>query len=965
MQEKKYRVTGMSCAACQLRVEKAASAVPGVAACTVNLLKNEISVEEEDSLEFARLKEAVENAGYGLEEAGSEDVFDEAASRRREEALDDELREKRRSLLIAAAFLIPLFYLSMGPMAGLPGPAALEGPGNVVALAFTELLLTLPILYLFRAQFVNGVKTLVHRAPTMDALVALGAGASVVSGVAALVVHGFVSPDPSALAGSLYFEGAGMILTLVNLGKYFEARAKRRTTDAVEALVAMAPKEAVVLVDGVEQTVPVARITSGMTVVLKAGAHVPVDGVGLSGSAELDESMLTGESRPVKRGPDETLACGTLVLSGRLLMRATRVGGDTTLSKIVEWVDKATSRKAPVSRLADRVSGIFVPVVIAIALVTFIVWWLLGAGVGFAASAAIAVLVVSCPCALGLATPTAIMVGTGRAATLGVLFKSAAALEALARVKTVVFDKTGTLTNGRPSLDAVHPAQGGPVDATDLLVLAASVEAASDHPLARAVTTAASGKNLPLLPIVPGSFTQVEGLGLTGSLEGIGRVEVGNEGFVEKGAGVVPADVMDAVLAARRRGSTPLMVWVAGTFAGWLDVRDTAREGALETVRWLSEHHREVVMLTGDDRETALELARRVGIRPENVHAGVRPEGKARVIEEQKARGPVAMTGDGVNDAPALALADVGIAVGTGTDVAAGSADVVLLSGSPLDVVRAVGLSEATLRNIHQNLFWAFIYNAVGIPVAAGVLHHWTGWMLSPMLAAAMMSCSSVSVVTNALRLRFVTPEVPFAASLLERDSHVEPASGPGVEKACPVGADETEGGPSPDLADAGVPEAPDFVLEVDEMSCPHCVRAVEKAARSVAGVASARVDLEAGRAFVVLDPDVVGSDQKRAAAIDAVIAAVVEDGYPARLAETAQTSVGSGFTLEMTGLSCPHCVRAVKKALEGVDGVVSAEVTLGTDGAPSTAVVRTRAGSGVERSALVKAVEEDGYGVL
>lgn len=829
MQSCELSVTGMSCSACSARVEKVVRGLQGVGRADVNLLKNSLKLEyDESQLSLGEVAEAVSAAGYGL-------VLPETGKGRAKTAsaaptgtsTEPTLADERRTLLWAFGFLAVLCWFSMGSMVGLPLPDWVEGPRMAPNMALVQFLLLLPILYLRRITFIRGFKSLWHRAPNMDALVAVGAGASVLYGIYALFALNMAQArgDEHALmhfAHSLYFEGAGMILTLIALGKYFEARAKKETSVAIEALMRLAPATATVLRDGVEVTVSRDELVVGDLVVVKTGETIPVDGVLIEGAGSVNESMITGESIPVAKRVDDTLTGATLLEAGHLTMRVTRVGDETVLAQIIRLVDEATSSKPPVSRLADRVSGVFVPIVMGIALVTALVWLALGYDLEFALSCAIAVLVISCPCALGLATPTAVMVGTGVGAKTGLLFKSAEALEKLAAIETVVMDKTGTLTEGKPRVLRVVPSI--PKMETIVLMVAGALESRSEHPLARAVMAEVAAKGIPVSK--PEEFTQYPGEGISGMVMG-SLCAAGNAELMERLGLSIPAPLTAALADVKSAGATPLFIASKDQVIGLIAVRDELKADSKRAVAQLKALGVRVVMLTGDNRETALAMAREAGIEAENVIAGVKPATKADEVARLKASGAVAMVGDGVNDAPALALADVGLAIGAGTEVAQASADVVLMRNAMVSVPAAIRLSRATMRNIRQNLFWAFIYNTIGIPVAAGVFYPAFGLTLSPMIAAAAMSLSSVSVVSNTLRLRFF-----------------KPSEGPGDEmhpEATSLTPDEKE---SPKM---------EKVIHIEGMHCGHCVKSVTEALKMLPGVDNVVVSLEKKTADVTV----------------------------------------------------------------------------------------------------------------
>lgn len=850
-----FDITGMTCAACSSRVQKAAGEVPGVACANVNLLKNSMELDYDGSPETAAaVVEAIEHAGYGAARRAPVGERGSAAPERPGAAAERAVREKRDQLIVSAIFSVPLFYVAMGPMFGWPQPTFLAGDKNLMALGLTQLLLCAPILFVNRHYFITGFKTLAHRAPNMDSLIALGSAASAAWSVAQLYRMAWAAGagDATTLhaaAHSLYFDSAGMILTLITLGKFFEARAKGRTTDAIAALMDLAPKTATVVRDGEEVEVPVEDVVVGERVVVRAGESVPVDGVVLEGSAAVDESAITGEPVPAEKGVGDRVTGATVSTSGWIAVEARAVGDDTTLAGIIRLVDEATSSKAPIERMADKIAGVFVPVVIAIAAVTLVAWLAIAGDFATALTHAISILVISCPCALGLATPTAIMVGTGRGAANGILIKSAEALETACRVDTVVLDKTGTVTAGAPRVTDVRLAAGA--SEAELLRVAAALERKSEHPLAAAVCAYADEKG-------PGSdaraqvekFEQVAGGGLAALVDGAPAL-AGNARLMAA-RGVALGELAGAAEALADDGKTPLFFSADGRVLGMVAVADPVKPTSAAAIARLRAMGARTVLLTGDQERTAAAVARQVGV--DEVVAGVLPAQKeAKVRELQAAGRTVAMVGDGINDAPALARADVGIAIGAGTDVAISSADVVLMHSDPADVATAMELSRATMRNIKQNLFWALFYNAICIPVAAGALSPW-GVTLNPMIGAAAMGFSSVFVVSNALRLRTWRPS--------EQATPAEPAA---VEiESVSV---EATGRKEPTMTKT---------LNVTGMMCQHCVAHVKKALEGVEGVSSVDVNLEAGTATV---------EAAEGVADEALVAAVVDAGYEAAMA--------------------------------------------------------------------------------
>ncbi len=816
---KQYDVTGMSCAACSARVEKAVSAVPGVSACSVSLLTNSMGVE--GTADEQSIIAAVEAAGYGASVKG--------AAKRESGAEEDALKDRdtpvlKRRLFASLGFLLLLMYLSMGHgMWGLPVPAFLAG--NPVALGLAQMLLAITVMVINQKFFINGFKGLLHRAPNMDTLVAMGSGASFVYSVYVLfrlsrvqLIGGGVAAMP--WVHDFYFESAAMILTLITVGKMLEARSKGKTTDALRGLMRIAPKTATLVVDGKEKTVPIESVKRGDVFVVRPGENIPVDGVVLEGSSAVDESALTGESIPVEKAAGDTVSAATVNQVGFIRCEATRVGEDTTLSQIIRMVSDAAATKAPIAKIADRVSGVFVPVVIGIALVTTLIWLLLGREFGFALARSISVLVISCPCALGLATPVAIMVGNGVGAKQGILFKTAASLEETGRMDIVVLDKTGTITAGKPSVTELVPAAG--TDELTLLRTAASLEAKSEHPLAAAVMEYAEEKGIK--PEEVKDFEALPGNGLRAVLNG--KELLGGSGSYMKRRVKISAALFEKSEGLAEQGKTPLFFAYDGALLGIIAVADVIKPDSAQAVRELKNLGVTVMMLTGDNERTANAIGREAGV--DEVIAGVLPDGKEKVIRDLREFGKVAMVGDGINDAPALTRADIGIAIGAGADIAVDAADVVLMHGSLLDVAAAIRLSRATLRNIHENLFWAFFYNAVCIPVAAGAFV-WAGFALSPMLGAAAMSLSSFCVVTNALRLNLFNPH-DAARDKPRRNQKTK-------EIQLPVTIKEDKNMTT--------------TLKIEGMMCPHCEARVKKALEALDGVESAVVSHEAGTAVV------------------------------------------------------------------------------------------------------------------
>lgn len=830
MMTEQFAVTGMTCAACSAHVEKAVSRLSGVQSAPVNLMLGSMTVTyDEKAVTESDIIAAVKAAGYGASPASQ---TDQGQLRRDQDAA---LRRRKKHLIWSVVFLVPLFYLSMGHMMGLPLPQVLHM--HPLLLACLQLALVIPILILNRNYFTVGFSRLVKLSPNMDSLVAVGAAAGLVY---SLIEMGLLAAGQVSGMPDLYFESAGMILTLVTVGKYLEERSRGKTTGAISALLALAPESAVVRRQGQELTIPTEEIVAGDTVIVRQGGRIPVDGVITDGHAAVDESAITGESLPVEKVPGDAVTSATVTSSGYLELRATRVGGDTTLSQIIRLMEEAASSKAPISRLADRISGIFVPAVMAISLTAALLWAFVGGmDVRFCLSIAIAVLVISCPCALGLATPVAIMVGTGQAAQQGILIKSAESLELLHKVQTVVLDKTGTVTMGQPRVTDILCAPG--VTEEELLCVAASAEKPSEHPLAHAIVEESQARHIPLCPV--SDFRSVPGGGIQATLSGE-AVLAGNAGYLAQNGVSLAAMEADAHRLAED-GKTPLFFAESGRLLGCIAVADVVKPDSAKAIVALRRMGRRVVLLTGDNQRTANAIARQIGV--DQVIAQVLPQDKAKCVAQLQQQGQrVAMVGDGVNDAPALAQADVGLAIGAGTDIAIESADVVLMKSSLLDIPAAMDLSRAVLRNIKQNLFWAFFYNSIGIPVAAGVLYPALHLTLNPMLAAAAMSLSSVCVVSNALRLRGWKPPVF--------------PNQPAPTAPLPESAVFQSQGKEENTVNK--------TIHIDGMMCTHCTGRVEKALNDLPGV-EATVDLDSKSAAVTCTPD-VSDDTLRQAVEDA-----------------------------------------------------------------------------------------------
>ena len=829
--KQQFNVTGMTCSACSSHVEKAVSKVPGVSAVAVSLLTNSMQVTyDEAAVAPDAIIQAVVSAGYGASlprPAGGK----AASAAPREDVMAGELKQMKRRLIWSFVFLIPLFYISMGHMLGAPLPGFLVGTENALAFAFTQFLLVLPIMYLNDKYYKVGFKTLFHGAPNMDSLIAVGSAAAVLYGVFAIYQIGWgLGHGDMALAEhyhmNLYFEGAGTILTLITLGKFLETRSKGKTSEAITRLMDLAPKTASVLRDGAEVELPVDQVRVGDHIVVRPGQSIPVDGVVTEGTSSVDESALTGESIPVDKGPGDRVTAASINKSGSFTFEALRVGEDTTLAQMIRLVEEASSSKAPIAKLADRVAGVFVPVVMVIAAVSAAVWLIATGDVTRALTAGVAVLVISCPCALGLATPVAIMVGTGKGAENGILIKSAEALEALHTIDTVVLDKTGTLTQGKPRVTDLLPMEG--VTEEELLCVAASLEKPSEHPLGAAIVEEAQARNIPLCPVE--NFEAVHGKGVRGGIQGAAYLAGNAAMLAEAGVDLSPGQALADDLA--QQGKTPLFFAQDGRLLGVTAVADTPKSTSAAAVAAFRQLGLEVVMLTGDNRRTAQAIGDQLGVT--RVLSEVLPQDKERTIAQLQEQGrKVAMVGDGVNDAPALARSDVGLAIGAGTDVAIESADIVLMKSDLMDAAAAVELSRATIRNVKQNLFWAFFYNALCIPLAAGVFYPIFHMQLNPMFAAAAMSFSSVTVVSNALRLRRFKSR--FRA----------PSPSPSqADRVCPADREPTTSEPTQGGTTAMK------TMKIEGMMCAHCQAHVEKALNAIPGVTAA-VDLSAGTAAI------------------------------------------------------------------------------------------------------------------
>lgn len=932
MKKQRFNVTGMSCAACQAAIERTVGKMDGVQSAVVNLLANTLTTEyDETKVTNEAICSRIAQIGYG---ATPEGAAPEAKTSQEKKAAE-EAATRWRALVWSTIISVILMVLSMGSMQGWL-PESLSGTRGAVPVTLTLFILASIVLLIQRHFYINGFRSLFNSHPNMDALVAIGSSTAYLFGLVSLYLMAFASADGNTeevrrLFGNLYLDSAAMVPTLVSVGKYMESRAKSKATEAVTALAKLRPSIATVIRNGAEVTVPIDSVQVGDLLAVKAGETIPADGRVKTGLAWVDESVVTGESLPVEKTPGKEVTGASVAKSGHLTVEVTRVGKDSTLSRIIALVEEATSTKAPIARLADKVAAIFVPIVIGIALVTLIVWLVLGKDLSFAVTMAISVLVIACPCSLGLATPTAIMVGTGRAARLGILVKDAKSLELMGRVKTMLLDKTGTLTQARPVITDLIPSDNS--DRNELLQLASSIEKLSEHPLGRPIIERAADVGLATLPLT--DFMQVPGAGIRATANGE-LLLAGNARLMsELGPGLGEKEnALSEKLSLE--GKTVLWFSLGKRILGAIALQDPLKPDAKEAMAALHEAGLRLVMLTGDQELTARAIARQAGI--DEVRAGLKPEDKARILEEfRKGGNLVAMVGDGINDAPALAAADVGIAIGTGTDVALGSADIVLSQNRLTGLADARRLSQAVIRNIHQNLFWAFIYNTLGIPIAAGLFYPF-GIILNPMVSASAMSLSSVCVVTNALRLRF------FKSAFQNSESTAAPKAAaseaiPAEPKACPVLEPETpEERNSTEMADTKT-----LNLAVTGMSCKHCQAHVKEALEKVPGVASAEVDLEGAKACVKADDSVTA---------DALVKAVEAAGYGASPLE------GKTVTLPVKGMMCGHCQARVKKALEGVAGVTSADVDL--EGAKATVAC----GTGVSEDALKKAIVDAGYEV-
>lgn len=928
--KEKFDVTGMTCSACSSRVEKCVRKLEGMHDVTVNLLTNSMQVEFDDSkLTTNDIISAVTQAGYGasVKQEATNAAASTAAPVQRENPMDAQLKEMKHRLLVSFVFLIPLMYISMGHMVGLPLPSFLSGHANAVSFAFTQFLLALPIAYVNRKFYSKGFQTLSHGAPNMDSLIAIGSGAAMVYGIFAIyrMSYGLGAGDMELVQlyhQDLYFESAVMILALITVGKYLETRSKGKTSEALTRLMDLAPKTATVERNGQQLEVPVEQVVVGDMVLVKPGQRIPVDGLIAEGSTSVDQSAITGESIPVEKEPGDEVIAATINKGGFIRFTASKVGNDTTFAQIIRLVEDASATKAPIAKLADRIAGIFVPVVISIALLTAIVWLFLGATFEFALSCAICVLVISCPCALGLATPVAIMVGTGKGAEHGILIKSGQALETAHNIQTVVLDKTGTITQGKPVVTDVQTI----FDTQETFIsIAAALEEGSEHPLAEAVLAYAAEQNI--RAAVSEQFQSLPGKGIQAQINGT-YYYAGNRRLMNEKN--IPLQQWDAALDnLATAGKTPLIFADEQQVIGIIGAADVVKPTSQQAIQQLKAMGVQVIMLTGDNARTATAIQQQLQL--DDVIAEVLPQDKEQQIAALQSQGKVvAMVGDGVNDAPALARADVGLAIGAGTDVALESADIVLMKNDLLDVVTAIQLSKSVIRNIKQNLFWAFFYNCLGIPLAAGVFYHWTGWLLSPMFGAAAMSFSSVFVVTNALRLRKfrpVLPEQTITAALPAAANEVHTITG--VKSASVTQPVKTTS------AADNKKSSTHKTMQIGGMMCSHCQNAVTKALNSLDGV-TATVSLEDNAAYIITDGSVSDDVLKQAViAADYQVLALTEEQPTSTLSDANVSREASANinhegvctmkkTMKIEGMMCSHCQNAVTKALNGLDGVTA-----------------------------------------
>ncbi len=925
MKHEKYAITGMSCSACSSRVEKAVSKLDGMKKASVNLLTNSMQVDyDEGTLSSQDIIQAVIDAGYGATLSGENKKATAASEPSPSDLAKKDMKAMKHRLIWSILFLIPVMYIAMHHMLlewfGIPVPEAFQavfhGDENAITFAFTQFLLILPIMYLNRKYYINGFRTLFQGAPNMDTLVGMGSMAAAVYGVFAIfrMSWGMGHGDwalVSQYSTNLYFESAGMIVTLIDIGKYLEARAKGKTSTAIEKLMDLAPKQATVLRDGKETVIPVEELAVGDEMVIRPGESIPADGIISEGSTSIDEAAITGESIPVEKQQGDSVTSATINKTGFIHVRASRVGADTTISQIIKLVDEASASKAPIAKMADKISGIFVPVVMTIAVITGLVWYfLLGADAEFAFSTAISVLVISCPCALGLATPVAIMVGTGKGAENGILIKSGEALETAHAIDTVVMDKTGTITEGRPRVTDIWVRKG---TEDQLLTLAASMEQGSEHPLAEAIMNYARDHHM--IPHAVTNFKAIFGRGIEAVYNGQ-TYYAGNTRLMEE-KGISSDAIQQRLNELADAGKTPLIFADAKEIIGIIAAADMEKASSAEAISLFGKMGIDVVMLTGDNQRTAEAIRKRLHI--PQVIAGVLPQDKERHIAALQAQGhKVAMIGDGINDAPALAKADLGIAIGAGTDVAIESADAVLMRNDLLDAVSAVRLSKAVIRNIKENLFWAFFYNAICIPLAAGVLYPAFGIRLNPMIGAAAMSLSSFSVCMNALRLRFFKPD--HQSHHVSRETlQSEPTH---TVSAATTDAVTTQPAAPAEIAEASDQTAPvaahQYQLTIDGMMCQHCVRTVTKALESLSGVTAVHVNLDSKGATVASSSVIPADDFKKV---------ITTAGYTLLSEKEEESTMKT--TLKIEGMMCQHCQKHVQEALSAMNGVTAVSVDL------------------------------------
>ncbi len=938
--KQKYNVTGMTCSACSRRVEKSVAKLPGIDSVSVNLLTNSMQVEYKDgALTEQDIISCVEKAGYGASPAEGNTKSAQKSTQPKENIAQKQIRHMKKRLMVSFIFWVPLMYISMGHMYGAPLPAFISGHANAVSFALTQFILCLPIMYMNRNFYEKGFSSLFHGSPNMDSLVAVGSSAALVYSVFAtyMMSHALGAGDMETVAMyhmDLYYESAATILTLITIGKYLEAKSKGKTSEALEKLIDMAPKTAIVEKGGAQVTIPVEDVAVGDILIVKPGMAVPVDGVVIEGSTAVDQAAITGESIPVEKNVGDNVIGATINKTGFIKIRASKVGEDTAFAQIIKLVEDASATKAPIAKMADKIAGVFVPVVMTIALITFIVWYLImGKDFVFSLSCAITVLVISCPCALGLATPVAIMVGTGKGAENGILIKSGEALEQAHNVNTVVLDKTGTITRGKPVVTDVICES----NKNEFIKIAAAMESHSEHPLALAIIDHAKENSISY-PAMD-SFNAIPGKGIEASLNGDEYIAGNSLLFEERGVDI--SSVKEKIEELADSGKTPLLFAKNGKYYGIIAVADVVKPTSKEAIEKLRSMGIDVIMLTGDNKRTARGIAKDLNLT--DTIADVLPQDKERVVAELRDAGRiVAMVGDGVNDAPALVRADVGVAIGAGTDVAIESADVVLMKNDLLDVVNAIRLSKAVIRNIKQNLFWAFFYNCIGIPLAAGIFYIPFGWKLTPDFGAFAMSFSSIFVCTNALRLK---------AFKIDKNKSEEPVSNPVTlpleEESRPVVTEE---------------KAEDYntTIKIEGMMCQHCVARVTKALESVEGTSDVKVDLDGGKATLNAP---LGSEESLKKAVEdadyTVTSIEIKDSTAKHLRENINdTKENTKMVLKINGMMCNHCVAHVTKALQAVEGVSDVNVSLDEKQATVTA-------DPALAETLKKAVADAGYEVV